>query len=840
MGVQLVKVLRARAACILFTLSIVLVCTGTLSLEAAISTHKVPAQIVNVSGSVNNMYSIVQTTIYKDVSRGTGNETQQSEAGKSIIQRSQVDTIGPNRQSTKLLDIKLELPIPPVSIETYGATKVLDKVGQFVGAVGGPKGMAVGVGLSGMAAIADYATGVAEQELTKLYENQQFRINLLEIIPSRYYTIDMQTNIITPSEQHFREGGEIDDYRKRLGGYLDALKIYQDVQSRYAEWYKKLVAFDPSGKQVPGQWEQLRAYDRDFVQKALVDKNRTETEFSKLYPPYRIAIMASPATPGNTCKQFGAGPWELHIIYYMGAEQTNQIAARYCVRNVKSPQTFMVELMQNEIQVIDAKTKQQRFMPGGIRIVAQNNATFSQSTGFQAGNFGADKTEVFNWFTSMVRNPAGDSIQQFMVPFDLHVLRQDVADKLKGVKDAKLEEVLKSMDVVIARGAEAKAALDKQKEEEKQKQALESGSAESSSSHVSSKSSDTGLLGSMFGGDSSSSSGSAQESVEQVAQSQPELSIPIAPPVPRSSAGSTALGKAKKSDMLVEQLQNVKFATASELQAALKSLGSTYSTAGKVVAFIRETATVESNAKNKKMLDDAAVRVGTLMSALSKITVNNVTKEQKDAIGRALSAVQKDRLIIGAHTFDLPKSMEAKNVSLSLIEFLESLVQAVLSPTVARTVSGSAGGAPVAATQRAPATAVAPPAAPGVATTSPAQTPAAVSPAPSTTAQVPAAVEPPKQSAWEWTKSAASSAADKVKAAALALFQSDIAKIITGIGGQKAIDILEERMKSTDPKSVEGQYLQQELDRRRKELQATTGVAPRAGAGSQQGEQPVE
>jgi len=437
--------------------------------------NKKPVQVLTVGGATtNNWYAIIETTIYRDVSKGA--------QVAPIITRSQRALIGPGKSKATPLSLKLEIPTPPVRIETYGATQVMTKVGQFVGVVGGPKGAAVGAGIAGMAALTDYAVHVAEQELNKLYQNQQYRINLIEIVPVAYYTINTSTNQV-----ELKPGAEDSflAYKQQQDRYLKALKEYQDMNARYAQSHARVQALSGAGLS-KAQFEQTMAqstrllketYERE-VKPRLEAKNREETKFSRMYPPYRIAIMASPAEVGNACKQFGQGqgPWELSVIYYIGAQQTNQNAVKYCVPNTKDDQFLEVTLMHNNTKQIDTKNKIQEFIPGGIKIAGElkssqtsgnPNVSFARATGPRGGDYGASDTGVLNWFTHMIAHPEAGGIAQFMIPFDIYELREGVAKQLRETNDEKMEKILDSMDKVIAQGAAARQTWDTYKQEQK-------------------------------------------------------------------------------------------------------------------------------------------------------------------------------------------------------------------------------------------------------------------------------------------------------------------------------------------------------------------------------------
>jgi len=424
---------------------------------------KVPASISYVNGAVNHGYALVQTTIYRDVSAGKFEQADiktesfeldldsieefKAQANGPKIIRAQLDVIGPNKQSSKILNVKLETPTPPTEIESYGAAQVGHKIGDLVGVVGGPKYGKAGAVISGLSDLAELGRVVAENEINKLYENQDFKIVILEIIPTRYYRINMNTNTIEPTDEFDRE---IEIYNDQLTRYLTAFEQYRKVEYVYTQWHKKLTAFDPSGIKQPIEWEKLRKYNAEEVMPKLLEKNKQENAFAKLYSPYRIAIMASAADPGKSCGSYGKGPWEFFIIYYLGAKQTNQMGVRYCVSNIKKVQELGIEVIGNTIQQVNTVNKQQKFLPGGIRMYVKNNASFAQATGLQEGNYGAQRTEVFNFFSEMVTNPeAGKGISNFLLNYDVADFKRIAKQKGKEKLNKKIEKVLESMDKTV-------------------------------------------------------------------------------------------------------------------------------------------------------------------------------------------------------------------------------------------------------------------------------------------------------------------------------------------------------------------------------------------------------
>lgn len=409
-----------------------------------------------VVGTINNTYSLVRTNIYRD-------QPAQGEEPKPIVTRDQVGIVGPLRKDSGQIDVRLEIPTLDAKIKTYGAPQVINKVGALVGAVGGPKGQMAGVGISTMGVLADYATQVAEQELNDLYEKQGYKLSVLEIIPTQYYRINTTNQKIEVTDAFLED---FPKYQKQLQRYKIAFQLFRNINRVYSQWVQTYTAAYPglarnNPAEATRQAQLINDYYADTMVPALKVKNREERALSDIYPPYRIAIMASPESPGNTCGASGRGPWEFTIIYYAGAQQTNRIGVKLCVPNVKEYQRLQVSLVHNAINILEGSS--QRFVPGGIKLVSTSNINFAQKEGY-----GARETEIFNWFNSMVTNAEGGDITQFLVPFDIYELKKSVAANKQAQQDAKLNTVLASMDQVIVRAEKAKremkAAEDKAKQ----------------------------------------------------------------------------------------------------------------------------------------------------------------------------------------------------------------------------------------------------------------------------------------------------------------------------------------------------------------------------------------
>lgn len=447
--------------------------------------NKQTADVKRVVGTVNNTYSLVRTTIRRlspssspstpsvssSMLSGQTGATAAAES-KPIITREQVGLVGPLRKNSGPIDVSLYIPMLDAKIKTYGAPQLTNKIGQLVGAVStNPKGQMAGVGISTIGVLADYATQVAEQELNEAYGTQDYKFTVLEIIPTAYYQINSTNQKIEVTDR-FLEDFPI--YQKQLQRYKIAFELLRNINKVYAEWvqlyrgnYTQLAARNPAAAQRQAQL--IRDYYDNAVQPALDVKNREERALSDMYPPYRIAIMASPMEVGAGCGSSGKGPWEFNIVYYLGAQQTNKIGVKYCVPNPKDNQRLQVSLVHNAINELDSSN--QVFVPGGVKLVqalgdpsGQPNINFAQQTGY-----GALETEVFNWFTAMVTSPDGGDISQFLVPFDIYELKKAyVADK-EAQKQAKFNTVLASVDQVILQAEKAKREM--QAAEEKAKEA---------------------------------------------------------------------------------------------------------------------------------------------------------------------------------------------------------------------------------------------------------------------------------------------------------------------------------------------------------------------------------
>jgi len=107
-----------------------------------------------------------------------------------------------------------------------------------------------------------------------------------------------------------------------------------------------------------------------------------------------------------------------------------------------------------------------------VRLQAQSNATFAQATGIGQGNFNATQTEVFNWFTEMVKSPAGASVESYLVPFDVYAVRQSLAQQVSATKDTKIQALLDSIDGIIQAYPELAEALKAEKGQSAEQQEI--------------------------------------------------------------------------------------------------------------------------------------------------------------------------------------------------------------------------------------------------------------------------------------------------------------------------------------------------------------------------------
>ncbi|MBA3954083.1 hypothetical protein H0X48_02070 [Candidatus Dependentiae bacterium] len=411
------------------------------SLVVAADNRK-PLVVSFVTAKTGNQYSVVQTTIYKDANKADG--------APPIVTRAQLGIVGGKTQQSKPLNAPLEIPTAPVTLKTYGATAILNKVGTVVSSVGvssaQPEVAAVGTAISAASVIADYAVTIAEDKLSEMYGNQQIKINLLEILPIGLYTIDTETNKVNVTDEFI---AYMPKYQKALSDYLEAFSKYRQYEIEYTKRFRVRQAEDPSGNISPDLWKKLIAIDTQVGKPLLEDKNKKEVAFSNMKSPYRIAVVMSPSNSDNRCTS-GSGAFEFDIIYYLGAQQTNQIAVKYCVPSASSNQFISVEVVKNDIQPTPGTSPSgyQHFLPGGIRIKAESplNISFAQATGSDQGNLAASQTEVFNWFTKMLTNQNGNNIAQFMLPFDLFTLRKQVQEEYDQKQDAKTKQILDSID----------------------------------------------------------------------------------------------------------------------------------------------------------------------------------------------------------------------------------------------------------------------------------------------------------------------------------------------------------------------------------------------------------
>lgn len=349
---------------------------------------KQPAVVNIVSGQMPNNYNVIYTTITKgkpkadakaDTKTDATTEPETSKADAFIIQRSVIGTV--NNSSSRPINVNKKLLIPQAPIELQ--TNVADNLASVAGMIN-PKAGAAGAAISGLI---DEGLNIAGQVLTKKYNLSALNTSLIELIPSKYYSIN--DNIITPTA----------DFTK-------ALETFQEL----AEKYKKL-AKDYDTKLAIFQEKKLD-YDRLKNQKALGDLQEAQNNWWPLFNQkiaienelgnlaiHRFAIMSA-ATPDSA-----KGCGDLFLYVYLGSKLVNKYSISYC-GNKDKEQKFDIHLYPNMQDVY------QNFSPGGIQLEQDNNISFSNGTD------NGKKSQKYIWFDTGF-DTVNDTIDSYLIPYDL-------------------------------------------------------------------------------------------------------------------------------------------------------------------------------------------------------------------------------------------------------------------------------------------------------------------------------------------------------------------------------------------------------------------------------------
>lgn len=366
---------------------------------------KMPLRVASVVGSVPNEYAIVETTINRDPSK---------EDSKPIVTRAEIQPrLSPS--DTQPRPISFKLTVPQLEVDN-DISAITSSIADIAGAID-PK---AGVAAQAVHTLIDQGMQMANKAMNDHYEVDATQITLLEILPAKYYRINDGKVEVT---KEFKK--DLKEYRKLMKDYLPIAKRFNEAITEYNKAYRESAG--AMGFTEEKRKEILNLYDTKVVP-VLKEKLQTEAKFQQ-YPMQRIAIMAAMTKEDGNCQQAGlAGQYQIYIYFYVGAKQTNQIAVPYCAHSREEIQDFVVTVLPNRLI-------QGVLRPGGIELRAADNKTITFPV---MGQFKVDysnpESRDYSWFDEMVTSAKGDTLDQYMFPFDIYELlaKRKEEDKKKS------------------------------------------------------------------------------------------------------------------------------------------------------------------------------------------------------------------------------------------------------------------------------------------------------------------------------------------------------------------------------------------------------------------------
>ena len=416
-----------------FLLASILYWPDSLAMKIVGKGAKKPVATKEIRGAMPYRYAIVHTTIQMDPQkRGTSEE-------KPIIKRTvkgYIGGMGINKPISSRVDVELKIPEPKIEID---ASKVTGAVAKIAGACD-PK---AGVVAQAASVIIDSGLQILGDELTEFYKQDPFTLSIVELIPTKYYTINEDTT----------GAGSIaltDDFKKDLekyNGLIAKLKkvvpTYNNAVKKYKKEYDAFKQEDPLM-----QNEETLEYLNNLHDKEVrpaVEKVIEYSEPLKNYPLYRMAIMAVNMPEGDACKDGGAGsgPYALNAFIYRGAKQVNVYEIDYCVPDKKKTQNFILELLPLEPDL-------KKYRPEGFRLLKtqDNTISFPITLGPERTDYSSERSGFYDFWTEMITSEK-EGLENFMFPFDIYKMRQGYEKMAQEKEDEQTDEQLNLLDQAI-------------------------------------------------------------------------------------------------------------------------------------------------------------------------------------------------------------------------------------------------------------------------------------------------------------------------------------------------------------------------------------------------------
>lgn len=437
-------ILTHKAAYIIFlalTASLQLASMSSIPIVGQLYTYlknnKAPLNIVGVNGLMPHNYAIVYTTIHIK----PNDYTHASKLGPSpLITRTQIGSLGPTNSAVQF-QAQLDVPNTPIDLlsSTHNIPKLVTSIAGAINPIAGTFSKAI-------SAVLDIGLQIASDQINTTLCIQDTTMGLLEIIPTQYYRINNDTHEIEITT-NFKE--DIASYDTLHAKAIPATQVFNNANKKYE--FQRLMYYKKYGTyELIDQDQQAEADYNAILEQynsQLIPALKTAVGFLKQlerYNLHRIAIMALNTKPNNNNPDGWRGPFKLNIFFFLGAKTTNIFNVDFYVKDATNIQNIMIKISPDILG-----TNPLHWNKGGIKLIAvdKNNQPSNKTSqiGFQSMRAGtqymASESVLYSFWDSMIISGEENSkgLTQYLLPFDINKLEQEVHEKNKAQSSAALK-----------------------------------------------------------------------------------------------------------------------------------------------------------------------------------------------------------------------------------------------------------------------------------------------------------------------------------------------------------------------------------------------------------------
>ena len=326
------------------------------------------------------------------------------------------------------------------------------------------EGTALAIDTAGV--LTDVGLRITGKLLDKAFNKSPITLEVIEILPEGYYTVDPSSGTVTPTPQFTKDEEKFKELQAELAEKLET--YYKTFWEPYDYAWAKWRHDDPV------EHNENMMKELDTMAKAMSEPRKEiftlQAQLAAL-PLWRLAIMgfglgAENSVGCDTAKS-------MRLLVYLGSHQTNAYDIPYCVGNKNNPKVI-IEM------VSPALADSTGFSEPGIRFACPDQSISFQDMRDDVLSYGFVNSRIYNWFDEMVVGKDEEGLDPFLLPYSILQLQNDVdADIKKAEKAGKTAEVTKLTDLkddlskAVTKIKEAKEA--KQKVIDKEKGKIEAG-----------------------------------------------------------------------------------------------------------------------------------------------------------------------------------------------------------------------------------------------------------------------------------------------------------------------------------------------------------------------------